>query len=160
MKTTLLLILIAIGVRCALFFLGYEVEGPDLVPMHLGILVIIGYACGYFTLKEDPETGFAELLRTGLREIAIYAVIISLFSWVFFTYINVHEFPDKINAMVKEAVAQGRPEAEARERASTFFTPVKYAFLTFMGLFAGGAVNALFFAYVHHRVLRKFRNPS
>jgi hypothetical protein len=157
MKTTLLLALIAIGARCALFFLGYEVGAMDLIPMHLGALVIISYACGYFTLREDPETGFAELLRAGLRDIAIYAVIIAVFAWVFFTYINVHEFPDKVAEMVRSAKAQGISEAQARERATTFFTPTKYAFLTFMGLFAGGAVNALFFAYVHHRWLRKFK---
>lgn len=157
MKTTLLLSALYIGVRCALFFQGYEVGGTDLVPVHLGVLVLIAFASGYFTLKQDPDTGFAELLRAGLREIAIYAVIISVFTYVFFTSINVHEFPDKIAEMIKSAKDSGMTEEQATQRANAFFTPAKYAFLTFMGLFALGAVNALFFAYVHSRWLRKFR---
>jgi hypothetical protein len=135
------------------------VGGTDLIPFHLGALVIIAYACGYFTLKEDPETGFAELFRAGLRDIAVYAVIIAVFAWVFFTYINVHEFPDKIAELIRTR-PEGVTEEQARDRAASFFTPATYAFLTFMGLFALGAVNALFFAYVHNRWLRKFRNAA
>ena len=55
------------------------------------------------------------------------------------------------------AADAGNPEAQVRERLNAFFNPGKYAFMTFIGLLSMGALNALLFAIVHHKFLRRFR---
>ncbi len=157
MKTTLLFAFVAMALRAGLFYMGYEVRAFHFVPLHLLFLVLLAYFAGHFTLREDPDTGVAELIRTGMREGAIYAVLIGIFTWAFFNFINVHEFPDRINSLVRGLVSEGHTEAEARAKVSGFFTAGTYSFLTFMSLFVGGAINAVFFAFVHHRLLRRFR---
>lgn len=156
MRSTLILTAAAIALRWGLFAGGVHVEVYQFAPAHLLFLVLVAYFNGFFTLREDKETGFAELLRSGLRETTLYALMIAVFTWFFFTYINDMEFPTRIEAMVKGSVAEGHAEAEVRERIGHFFTPGWYAFLSFMGLMASGAINALIFAYVHHKWLRRF----
>ncbi len=160
MRSTLVLAAIAIALRTALFYLGYEIPAFRFAPVHLLFIVLIAYACGHFTLKEDPETGLAELIRSGIREGAIYALLIGLFTWVFFTFINSHEIPDRVDLLVRGLMAEGHSEAEARAKVSGFFTANAYSLLTFMALLGAGAINAVFFGYVHHRVLRRFRDQD
>ena len=45
-------------------------------PVHLLFLVLVTFFVGHFTLREDPETGLAELMRSGMREAAIYALLL------------------------------------------------------------------------------------
>ena len=60
--------------------------------------------------------------------------------------------------LIHDSTAQGVPEEEARRNINAFFTPGRYAFTTFAGLLGVGTVNALVFAVLQHKVLRRFRN--
>ena len=156
MRSTLFFAFAAMATRTGLFLTGHHVQAFHFWPVHLLFLVLVTFFVGHFTLREDPETGLAELMRSGMREAAIYALLLGIFIWVFFTFINVNEFPDRIALLVKGLVDSGHTEAEARAKVSGFFTPGTYSFLTFMCLFVGGAINAVFFAFVHDKVLRRF----
>ncbi|MBS1581195.1 MAG: hypothetical protein JST66_03245 [Bacteroidetes bacterium] len=157
MRTAFLLALLGIALRLGFFYGGVRVEAFQFAPVHLFLLVLVTFLTGFFLLKADPSRGMADLIRNGMRDAALYALMIALFTWVFYTSVNVTEFPERNERLIQGFIQQGHPEAEARDKVNAMYTPGGYATLTFFGLFIAGVVNALFFAAVHHKVLRRFR---
>lgn len=157
MRTALLFVVAAIALRTGCFYADVELEGFTFGFLLLGMVTLLTFLSGHFELKEEPHAPMPAIFRAGLRAAAVFAVLYALFLLLFFHAINTSEFPMRIASMVHDTVAGGVPEAEARRNIEAFFTPNKYAFLTFVGLLSMGAVNALIFAILQHKVLRKFR---
>ena len=157
MRTTFLFLAVAIALRIGLFYAGVELEGFTFGFVLLGMITLLTFLSGHFALNEEPNAPLPAIFREGLRAAAVFALLYSLFLLFFFHVINTAEFPMRIAGMVHDTVAQGVPEAEARKNIEAFFTPNKYAFLTFIGLLSMGAVNALIVALLQHKVLRRFR---
>ena len=157
MRTTFLFLAIAISLRIGLFYAGVALPGFTFGFVLLGFVVLLAFLSGFFELNEEPNAPMPALFRAGLRSTAVFALLYACFTYLFFHVINTQEFPTRIDAMVKEAVATGNPEALVRERLNAFFNPGKYAFMTFIGLLSMGALNALLFAIVHHKFLRRLR---
>lgn len=157
MKTTFLFIALAISLRIVLFYGGVALPGFTFGFVLLGFVVLLAFLSGLTELNSEPNAPLPALFRVGLRSTALFALFYGVFIFLFFRVINTQEFPARIDAMVREGVAAGNPEAEVRARLEGFFTPGKYALLTFIGLLSMGAVNALVFALIHHKLLRRFR---
>lgn len=157
MRTTFLFLACAITLRIGLFYGGVATPGFTFGFVLLGFVVLLVFLSGFFELNEEPNVPMPALFRVGLRSTALFALIYAVFIYVFFKAIDTQEFPTRIDAMVKEAVAAGNPEAQVRARLTSFFNPGNYAFMTFIGLLSMGAVNALLFALIHHKFLRRFR---
>lgn len=157
MRTALYFLLAAIALRLGLFYAGVELEGFTFGFILLGMVTLLNFFSGHFALQEEPNAPLPAIFRAGLRASAVFALLYALFLLLFFQVLNTAEFPMRIAGMVHDTTAQGVPEAEARKNIEAFFTPNKYAFLTFVGLLSMGAVNALIFAILQHKVLRRFR---
>lgn len=157
MRFAFLLTLSAIALRLGLFYAGVRVEAFHFAPVHLFILVLVTFSSGFLLLREDPSRGMGELMRVGVRDAIIYALLIGLFIWLFYSAINVTEFPERNEKLIQGFIAQGHPEQQARDKVNAMYTPRGYALLTFFGLLLSGVLNALIFAALHHKVLRKFR---
>ena len=157
MRTALYFLAFAVVLRTGLFYAGVELEGFTFGFILLGMVTLMTFLSGHVELKEEPHAPMPAIFRAGLRASAVFAMLYALFLLLFFHAINTSEFPMRIASMVHDTVAGGVPEAEARRNIEAFFTPNKYAFLTFVGLLSMGAVNALIFAILQHKVLRKFR---
>lgn len=157
MRTTFLFLALAITLRIVLFYARVPLPGFSFTFILLGFIVLLAFLSGHFELGEEPNAPLPALFRVGLRNTVVFALIYAPFVYFFFEFINTTEFPERVNAMVQRAVADGNPEAQIRERLERFFNPGQYAFMTFIGMFSMGAVSALFFAVVHHKLLRKFR---
>jgi hypothetical protein len=157
MKLSLLFLAVAIAARLGLFYAGVEIEGFTFGFVLMGLIVLLAFLSGNQLLRAEPNAPLPALFRVGLRSTAFFALVYALFTYGFFQLINTAEFPMRINGLVRDGVASGLTEQVARERLTAFFNPQKYALMTFFGLLSLGAVNALFFAGVHHKLLRKFR---
>ncbi len=160
MKVALSFLGSAVALRTGLFYAGVELEGFTFGFILLGMITLLTFLSGHFELKEEPNSPIPAIFRAGLRSSAVFALLYALFLLLFFNVLNTSEFPMRIASMVHDTVAGGVPEVEARRNIEAFFTPNKYAFLTFVGLLSMGAVNALIFAILQHKVLRKFRAGS
>ncbi len=160
MKLALLFVLCAIAVRTGLFYAGLEPDPAVLIFSLMGLITLLTFLSGHLELREEPNAPLPSIFRAGLRGSALFAMLYALFLYFFFTVLNSSEFPLRINSIVHDSVAGGIPEADARKNMEAFFTPGKYAGLTFIGLLSLGAVNALIFAIVQHKFLRKFRASS
>ena len=158
MKVPLFFVLVAIALRTGLFYAGVEPDPAVVIFSLMGIITLLTFLSGHLELREEPNSPMPAIFRAGLRASAVFALLYALFLLLFFHVLNTAEFPMRVAGMVHDTVARGVPEAEARKNIEAFFTPNKYAFLTFIGLLSLGAVNALFFALVQHKFLRKLRS--
>ncbi|MBP6312777.1 MAG: hypothetical protein KA408_10945 [Flavobacteriales bacterium] len=156
MTLTLLTAAAVIALRLFLFHSGYPPEGTDFMLVHFFAIVTLIYFNGHRMLTRDPRSRFPDLMRNGFSNAAIYAVIMGVFLYTFYTCIDLEEFPRKIEERVAAVVAAGKTEAEARESLSAMFSPFNYASITFFTLLAVGAFNALVIAATQHKLLRKF----
>ncbi len=157
MKLSLLFVAGVIALRTGLFYAGIEPDPAVVIFSLMGIITLLTFLSGHFELREEPNAPMPAIFRAGLRASAMFALLYALFLLLYFNVLNTAEFPMRVAGMVHDTVAQGVPEADARKNIEAFFTPNKYAFLTFIGLLSLGAVNALFFALVQHKFLRKLR---
>jgi Protein of unknown function (DUF4199) len=156
MKLSLLFIAIAITARVGLFYSGIELQGFTFGFILMGLVVLLAFLSGHFLLREEREAPFPALFRQGLRSTALFALLYALFIVAYYAFVDTGEYPMRINGLVHDAVVNGQTEAEARPKLEAFFNPGKEAMITFFGLLILGAVNALFFAVVHHKLLRRF----
>lgn len=155
MTLTLITAIVVIAVRLAMFHFGRPAEGTDFMFVHFMAIVTIVFFTGKKALTDDPRTGIGELLRDGFKNAAVYALIMGIFLWFYYTNIESTYFQMRIDSLVKLGVAEGNPEEIIRPRLEKFFTPFNYASMTFFVLLIVGAVNAMLIGLLHHKVLRK-----
>ncbi|MCB0764238.1 MAG: DUF4199 family protein [Flavobacteriales bacterium] len=157
MRLTLFTIAAVVALRLFLFYSGNAPEGTDFMLVHFLAIVTVVFFTGHAMLAEDRMARFPDLMRTGFTNAAVYAVLMGLFIWIFYSLIDTEEFPRKIEERVVALMDAGRPEIEARKGLVAMFTPFNYASITFFSLLAVGAFNALVIAVIHHKVLRRLR---
>lgn len=157
LRAALIIAAIVIAIRAGLHYAGIHVEALEFVPVHLLAVVLVAFLSGHFLLRKDASRGMPDLIRNGMRDTALYAVLIAAFIYIFFTYINVTEFPQRNAMMIDGLVKDGHTREEAKKRVEQFYSPGGYASITFFGLLLLGVLNALLFAALHHKVLRRFR---
>jgi hypothetical protein len=157
MVLVLLTVAAVIALRLGLYYTGNAPEGTDFMIVHFLALVTVVFFGGHRLLVTDPRARFPGLVRDGFRNAAVYALLMGLFIWFFYTSIDTDEFPRKIEERVAAVVAAGHPEAETRQRLEAMFTPFNYASISFFAMLAVGAFNALLVAALHHKVLRRLR---
>lgn len=156
-KLTFLLALLAMALRTALFYAGVDVPPFDFALVHLLLILLAVYFSGHFLLQYDPSRGFPELLRAGFQSALLYAFLVSLFTYLFYKAIDTTAFSTYNEKLIQGFMEQGHPEEQAREKVNALYNAGSYTVLTFFGLFMAGSLNALVFALVHHKLLRKFR---
>lgn len=157
LKLTLLLALLAMAVRAGLFFAGANAAPFGFILAHLLFVILAAWYSGHHLLGKDPSRGFGELLRAGFQSALAYAFLIALFTWAFYTWIDTTAFSTYNEQLVRGFMGQGLPEQEAREKVGALYNAGTYAYITFFGLFVLGSLNALLFALVHHKLLRRLR---
>lgn len=156
MMFTILSALAVMALRIGLYYAGHPLEGTSFMLVHLLALVTIVWFTGHRALTHDRETPFPALLRETFRNAALYALLIGLFLWAYFSWLESDHFAFRIDELVARGMAEGQPEAVIRPRMEAFFTPLNYATISFLALLAAGAFNTLFIGILQHKVLRRF----
>ena len=157
MKTAFFVALAVMALRVGLFYSGRSLEGPDFMFVHLLALSVIAFFSGHALLGEDRNATFPALVKAAFAACAVYALMMGLFIWTYYTSIDLVEFPSKINERVAAVVSAGGQEAKARMELEKVFNPFGYASITFFALLFASLLNALLFSAVHHKLLRRFR---
>jgi uncharacterized membrane protein YvlD (DUF360 family) len=145
------------AMRIVLHLLGTTPEGMDFMLIHFLAIVTIVFFTGERLMRSHNPTGFPDLMREGFRNAAIYALLLGLFTWLFFTTIDTGHFKIRVDDMVSRGMAEGQPEAIIRPRLEQFFTPFNYATITFFALMVVSAILSFVLGLLHHKVLRPFR---
>ncbi|MBK8580497.1 MAG: hypothetical protein LKM36_10630 [Flavobacteriales bacterium] len=155
--TTFLLALLAMVLRTVLLYTGVTVAPFDFILVHMLFIVLAVYFSGHFLLGRDPSRGAGELMRAGFQSAVLYALLLAAFTWIFYKTMDTTAFTVYNDKLVEGFMAQGHPEALAREKVGAMYNAGTYSLLTFFGLFMAGSLNALLFALIHDKLLRKFR---
>lgn len=156
-KATLLLVLLAMLLRTALFYAGVVIAPFGFILVQLLLIILAVFFSGHFLLDRDPSRGAGELMRAGFQSVVVYALLVTAFTWVFYRFIDTSAFSIYNEKLVTGFVEQGHPEALAREKVGGMYNAGTYSLITFFGLFMAGSFNALLFALVHDKLLRRFR---
>ncbi|MEO8067094.1 MAG: DUF4199 family protein [Flavobacteriales bacterium] len=155
MRYTLLIAFAAITLRWLLHADNAITDGHTFSPIHLLALLFIVFFAQHAALRKDREITFPMLVRTGFRNAAVYALLIAVFAYVLYVWIDPLYFPIHINDRVDMAIADGIPEADARQRFEAIFSPLNYATITLVAFMGAGIVYALLVGALHHKMLRK-----
>ena len=156
-RNTFLLALLAMVLRAGLFYAGVEVAPFKFIPVHLLLIILAVYFSGHFLLNRDPSRGFGELMRVGFQSALLYAFLLSFFIWIFYKTMDTTAFSSYNERLVQGFVAQGHPEALARDKVGAMYNAGSYAVITFFGLLMTGSFNAVVFAVLQHKLLRRWR---
>ena len=154
---TLLLALLAMVLRTALFYAGVEIAPFHFALVHLLFLVIAIWFSGYFLMSRDPSRGFGELLRAGFQSAMVYSLLLAFFILFYYKVIEPDAFVARNERIIQGMVNDGHPLNKATQMVTGFYTAGNYAVFTFFGLLMTGALNAVFFGLIHDKVLRRFR---
>lgn len=157
MRYTAIIAFAAITLRWLLHADKVITDGHSFTPIHLLALLLAVFFAQHLLLRSNAATTFPMLVRTGFRNAAVYALSIAIFSYALYTWIDPLYFPIEVNERIDMAVADGVPEAEARTRMESMFTPLNYATFTLIIYMAAGILFALVMGAVHHKVLRRLR---
>lgn len=155
MRLALVLALIAAFLRWTLHTNDGLVNGNDFVPVHLFLLLVAVFVAGWQALRADAAIGIPGLWRSGFRAGAVYTIVVAVFVFALYTWIDPLFFPLRLEEMVDEAVRNGHPADEARQKFGAFFSPFKYATITLAAFLLISAIDALVCAALHHKLLRK-----
>jgi len=155
LKLTLITAASIIGLRLLLFNMGRPPEGTDFMLVHFLAIVTLVFFTGQRLLSADRAAPFPNMMRDGFKNAAVYALIYTVFIFVYYKLVEPHYFVERINGLVEAGVESGNPEDVIRPRMEQFFTPFNYASMTFFTLLAVGAFNAITIGLLHHKVLRK-----
>ncbi|HRH37878.1 MAG TPA: DUF4199 domain-containing protein [Flavobacteriales bacterium] len=148
--------LVVIAFRLVLFYSGNSPEGAEFLIVHFLAVITAVFITDQKLLRTNKDVTFPELMREGFKSAAVYAILVSIFIWVFYTWVDMHYFEQRVNAMVHQGVLAGKKEQDIRPNIMRFFTPFNYTTITFFTLLITGALNALVIAAIHHKVLRRF----
>lgn len=157
-KLTLLLALLAMGLRTGLHFAGVAVAPFDFALVHLLLLVLATWASGYLLLRRDPTRGFGELMRAGFQSVMLYTLLLALFTWLFYLVLEPDAFSAYNERLIQGFVAQGHPAEEARSKVEALYSAGNYTVLSFFGMLMTGSFCMVAFALIHDKLLRKLRS--
>lgn len=157
MRTTILIAFAAVVMRWTLHANGTITDGFNFAPIHLLFMLAAVFLAGWQAMKADAAVEVAGLFKAGFRAAMTYAVIAALFAYALYSWLDPTFFPIKVNAMVDQAIKEGRTEAEAREKVGAFFSPFNYATITLAAFMVIGAIDSMVSALLHHKLLRKVR---
>lgn len=143
--------------RIVMHLMGHTPEGMDFMFIHFMALVTVVFFTGERLMRAHREVDFPELMREGFKNAAVYSLLLGLFIWLFFTYIDMDHFKTRVDDMVFRGMREGQPEEIIRPRLEQFFTPFNYATITFFSLMVVSGILSLVIGLMHHKILRRFR---
>lgn len=155
MPFAILTALVVIALRLILHAIDAPPAGTDFMLVHFLAIATIVFFTDLGLLRKERAAGYPALVREGFKGAAVYALIMLVFLWLYFTRIETGTFERRIEELVFRAVEEGAQEGEARRRFSGFFTPFNYASMSFFALLAISLFNALFLGAIHHKLLRR-----
>lgn len=146
------LILVAIVTR----WLQYVLDLPDISTYLYFLLILLGIFQGIrvgYQFQEKEK--FSDLLKSGLQIAAFLSVAIALFSFFFYSQIDVTYFDDQLAERVKEAKELGYSEediAKLKTGFSKVFTPATYSTFILFGLLIMSVLYGVVTTFLYRKI--------
>ena len=122
------------------------------------LIILVGsfFAVRMFKINNPASTLKLEV-QAGMKTTTTFALMLSLFVLVYYSYIDTHYFPQMIDARV-ELARSAMPEnpnidlENVRKTGEMMFSPSTHATITLFGLTVTGAIYCFFIALLMRRL--------
>ncbi|MEQ9064267.1 MAG: DUF4199 domain-containing protein [Vicingaceae bacterium] len=153
--------LAAVAAKLLLFLIGLPQQEMAIYTMFINLLVIL--VGSFFTVRgyrlATPGSTLKSEFKAGMRSVAIFSLLLSVFVLVYYNYIDTHYFEfmidDRMALAEKELINNPDINLEqVRKTGEMLFTPRVHATITLFGLTAAGAVYTLLLVVLTRKVLK------
>lgn len=154
MKIALVMSAIAIGLKLGLFAMGVEQRAASKIVMAMHLFLILGGTFfgvrGY--VMDHPDAAVKDRVKAGMRVGGIYALIISVFVFCYYQYIDTTYFPEMIAnriELAKSAMVEN-PDINlenVKKTGEMFFNPKVHATITLFGLVVTGVIYSVLITF-------------
>ncbi len=125
--------ILSVVAKLGYFYFMVEDEDIDVgVRFAYLLFFLIALVVGLATWKQsNPRSKFTEDVKTGMKIASVYAILLSAFTWIYYSWINPAYFAGKIN----EAVGAASEETleQVQSTASFIFDPFTHSTITLFG---------------------------
>ena len=150
---------VAIIAKLLFFLLNLPQQTMAISAMFTNLLVVLVgsfFAVRHYKISNATSNIKSEI-KAGMRSTTMFALFISLFVYIYYSYIDTHYFPNMIAERV--ALAAENPEVDldqVRTTGEMLFSPKIHASITLFGLTIIGAIYSIVLALL----MRKFYDPK
>lgn len=143
--------LASVVAKLILFKLDLDLQKNAMYSAFFNLLVIsVGtfFAVRQFKIRAARPTKFQEDVKAGMRTAALYALLMTIFVFVYYSYIDAGFFTKMIEsrlAAARIAVEQGQEIdlEKTREFGEFIFSPKTHSTITLFGFLVAGAIYSL-----------------
>jgi len=144
---------VAITAKLILFLLNISQQNMAMSTMFINLLVVLVgsfFAVRYHKLNNETSNIKSEF-KAGMRATTLFALFMSIFVLIYFSYIDTHYFSNMIEERVTLAEAEkvNFPEIDieqVKEFGEILFSPRTHATITLFGLTITGALYSIILA--------------
>lgn len=172
-----LLAVLYIIIRTVLFYSGMNDDDYKyLVSLNLLFIVAgIGLAMYANFISGEEKVYFPDEMKVAMRAVSHYAIILTLFTYVFYAYIDAgfaqrkmdvfryeleqtdySSMPDTENPMIVMEITKEEFIEKEMEKVATFVSPFTQATLTLVGIIVAGIIYSLALVFLRMKVLPFF----
>ncbi|MFB1021651.1 MAG: DUF4199 domain-containing protein [Vicingaceae bacterium] len=157
------MLVVSMAMKMVIFAGNLQFTGYERIYFFGNLFVImIGVFLGIRLFKEmsETKTGFIADVKAGIKVVGMYAVLMSLFVYVYYTFIDPNYFPTKIDSQMAALESSGRATGnelvKSRETAQVILAPYFQSTITLiLYLLLGAFYSSLITFFV-----RKVRNEA
>jgi hypothetical protein len=142
---------VASTIRLGMHYSGLESGTRAIILLHL-LFVLLAV---FFESNRATKGVFLEYFKSGMRGGVIYALIIAVFTWLFYSQLVPEIFVERNQALIDSL--EGKDAKDQVEMVKNLFTPAKYGQGTFFGYFMITFCYSLLVAVLQTKVLARFR---
>ncbi len=150
----------AIVIRLIAYYSGYVTASTAqyVIILHL-IFILLSI---FFALRNNKSTADNERdlliddMKAGMKAGSLYAIVTTVFVWVYFKYIDTAYFISKREELINAQLGSGTDPEKIRQNVEGFFSLMNYTTVTLIGLITISMVYTLMLAVLNRFVLRRF----
>lgn len=103
------------------------------------LVFLIALMLGVREERSLRTTTFTDDVKSGMKVTSVYAMVLSLFTWLYYKFINPAYFAERINRVVTAATEAGQEDLEnTRNTAEFIFNAFTHSTLTLFGMMVVG----------------------
>jgi len=123
------------------------------------LIIMTGVFAGIRLFKKinESKTTFLADVKSGMKVVGMYAVLMSLFAYLYYSYIDQDYLINKLNSQIQTAIENGANEAQAdkhKENGDFFLSAYFMSTITLVGFIILGT----FYSSIITFFVRKVRN--
>jgi Protein of unknown function (DUF4199) len=146
---TFIFIALSIVTKLLLFYMQIPAENQRKTIVLFHIIFIV--ASVFFSIKNiEVKNQFLESFKAGSRAAFIYAICISIFVFVYYSYIDVGYFISMQNEIIKTQIVGATPEdiILIKKNIYSFFTIFNYTTITLTGFIVIGVLFSVIISLI------------